>query len=159
MTTNISEAINGVFKGARRLPITAIVSATFTRSKNAFLEREEGVLNLQQKNQRWPDHVLNKFNKDQERERERQLFGPSEDDLLGLQHTHRSRLIYITRDHNDTLLQLMQGSQNIFWTTRAELDDDDFILHPRVLDRLEVMGFYGPARCGYHKLDRILSLH
>ncbi|KAL8488517.1 hypothetical protein ACS0TY_024698 [Phlomoides rotata] len=52
MTTNISEAINGVLKGARRLPITAIVSATFTRSKNAFLKREEGAINLQQKNQR-----------------------------------------------------------------------------------------------------------
>ncbi|KAL8476981.1 hypothetical protein ACS0TY_029327 [Phlomoides rotata] len=66
MTTNISEAINGVLKGARRLPITAIISAIFTRSKNAFLEREEGALNLQQRNQRWPDRVLNKFNKDQE---------------------------------------------------------------------------------------------
>ncbi|KAL8524178.1 hypothetical protein ACS0TY_013953 [Phlomoides rotata] len=65
MTTNISEAINGVLKGARRLPITAIVSATFTRSKNAFLEREEAALNLQQRNQRWPDRVLNKFNSDQ----------------------------------------------------------------------------------------------
>ncbi|KAL8548949.1 hypothetical protein ACS0TY_008005 [Phlomoides rotata] len=87
-------------------------------------------------------------------ERERQLFGPSEDDVLDQQHTHRSILVSITRDHNDTLLHLMQGSQNIFWTTRAAPDDDDFILHPRVLDRLEVMGFYGPAWCGYHKLDR-----
>ncbi|KAL8547207.1 hypothetical protein ACS0TY_006791 [Phlomoides rotata] len=52
-------------------------------------------------------------------EREIQLFGPSEDDVL-------------------------------------EPDDDDFILHPHVLDRLEVMGFYGPAQCGYHKLDRHL---
>ncbi|KAL8463525.1 hypothetical protein ACS0TY_034250 [Phlomoides rotata] len=89
-------------------------------------------------------------------ERERQLFGPSEDDVLGQQHTHRSRFVSITRDHNDTLLQLMRGSQNIFWTTRAEPDDDDFILHPRVLDRLEVMSFYGPAQCGCHKLDRHL---
>ncbi|KAL8496004.1 hypothetical protein ACS0TY_019937 [Phlomoides rotata] len=31
MTTNISEAISGVLKGARRIPITVIVSATFTR--------------------------------------------------------------------------------------------------------------------------------
>ncbi|KAL8485476.1 hypothetical protein ACS0TY_027683 [Phlomoides rotata] len=78
-------------------------------------------------------------------EREKQLFGPSVDDVLGQQHTHRSRLVSINRDHTDTLLQLM-----------AEPDDDDFILHPRVLDRLEVMGFYGPARCGCHKLDRHL---
>ncbi|KAL8487246.1 hypothetical protein ACS0TY_023791 [Phlomoides rotata] len=63
MTTNISEAINGVLKRARRLPITVIVSATFTRSKNAFLEREEEAVKLQQNRSRWPDHVLNKFNK------------------------------------------------------------------------------------------------
>ncbi|KAL8521152.1 hypothetical protein ACS0TY_011631 [Phlomoides rotata] len=50
----------------------------------------------------------------------------------------------------------MQGSQNIFWTTRAEPNGGDFILHHRVLDRLEVMDFYGPARCGNHKLDRHL---
>ncbi|KAL8522239.1 hypothetical protein ACS0TY_012396 [Phlomoides rotata] len=72
MTTNISEAINRVLKGARRLPITAIVSATFTQSKNAFLEREEETVKLQQKSQRWPDHVLNKFDKNQ---------------TLGLKHT------------------------------------------------------------------------
>ncbi|KAL8533393.1 hypothetical protein ACS0TY_009686 [Phlomoides rotata] len=30
MTTNISEAINSVLKGTRRLPITTIASATFT---------------------------------------------------------------------------------------------------------------------------------
>ncbi|KAL8547723.1 hypothetical protein ACS0TY_007155 [Phlomoides rotata] len=64
MTTNISKSINSVLKGARRLPITAIMSATFTRSKNTFLEREEEAINLQQKNQRWPDHVLHKFDKD-----------------------------------------------------------------------------------------------
>ncbi|KAL8501324.1 hypothetical protein ACS0TY_020752 [Phlomoides rotata] len=65
MATNISESIIGVLKGARRLPITAIVSTTFTRSKNAFLEREEEAINLQQKNQRWSDHVLHIFDKDQ----------------------------------------------------------------------------------------------
>ncbi|KAL8549787.1 hypothetical protein ACS0TY_008571 [Phlomoides rotata] len=47
MTTNISKAINGVLKGTRRLPITAIVSAMFTRSKNAFQERELDARNLQ----------------------------------------------------------------------------------------------------------------
>ncbi|KAL8504277.1 hypothetical protein ACS0TY_022859 [Phlomoides rotata] len=61
MTTNISEAINGVLKGTRRLPITAIVSATFTRSKNAFREREVVAMNLQQRNQAWPDDVFNRI--------------------------------------------------------------------------------------------------
>ncbi|KAL8479643.1 hypothetical protein ACS0TY_026519 [Phlomoides rotata] len=59
MTANISEAINGVLKGTRRLPITAIVSATLTRSKNAFREREEVAMNLQQRNQAWPNDVFN----------------------------------------------------------------------------------------------------
>ncbi|KAL8464015.1 hypothetical protein ACS0TY_033809 [Phlomoides rotata] len=61
VTTNISEAINGVLKGTRRLPITTIVSATFTRLKNAFRERKEEAMNLQQKNQIWPDDVLKRF--------------------------------------------------------------------------------------------------
>ncbi|KAL8547289.1 hypothetical protein ACS0TY_006859 [Phlomoides rotata] len=60
MTNNISEAINGVLKGTRRLLITAIVSVMFTRSKNAFREREEEAMNLQQENQIWPDDVLKK---------------------------------------------------------------------------------------------------
>ncbi|KAL8483070.1 hypothetical protein ACS0TY_025933 [Phlomoides rotata] len=64
-------------------------------------------------------------------QRERQLFGPSVDDVLNQQHTHRSRL-------------------------STEQDEDDVVLHARVLDRLELMGFYGPARCGYYRLDRHL---
>ncbi|KAL8484860.1 hypothetical protein ACS0TY_027233 [Phlomoides rotata] len=61
MTTKIFEAINGVFKDTRRLPITAIVSATFTRSKIAFREREEEAMNLQKKNQIWPDDILKRI--------------------------------------------------------------------------------------------------
>ncbi|KAL8522991.1 hypothetical protein ACS0TY_013087 [Phlomoides rotata] len=36
------------------------------------------------------------------------------------------------------------------------VNEDDVVLHPRVLDRLELMGFYGPARCGYYRLDHHL---
>ncbi|KAL8505265.1 hypothetical protein ACS0TY_016482 [Phlomoides rotata] len=61
MTTNISESINGVLKGTQRLPITAIVSAMFTRSKNTFRERELDARNLQQRNQAWPDDVFNRI--------------------------------------------------------------------------------------------------
>ncbi|KAL8467064.1 hypothetical protein ACS0TY_035955 [Phlomoides rotata] len=89
-------------------------------------------------------------------QRERELFGPSVDDVLNQQHTHRSRLSYILGDHDDTLLKVYQGSGNIFWTTRTEQDEDDVVLHARVLGRLELMGFYGPARCGYYRLDRHL---
>ncbi|KAL8473678.1 hypothetical protein ACS0TY_030503 [Phlomoides rotata] len=66
------------------------------------------------------------------------------------------RLISVTREHSDTILQFMQGPQNIFWTTRANPEEDEFLLHPRVLDILQLMGFYGPARSGYIKLDRHL---
>ncbi|KAL8498206.1 hypothetical protein ACS0TY_021512 [Phlomoides rotata] len=72
MTTNISEAINGVLKGTRRLPITAIVSETFTRSKNAFRERELDARNLQQRNQTWPDDVFNRI---------------ADNNALGVRHT------------------------------------------------------------------------
>ncbi|KAL8478174.1 hypothetical protein ACS0TY_030165 [Phlomoides rotata] len=41
------------------------MSETFTQSKNIFLQREDGAINIQQKNQRWPDHVLHKFDEDQ----------------------------------------------------------------------------------------------
>ena len=36
MTTNISEVFNGVLKGARNLPITALVQLTFYRVNNYF---------------------------------------------------------------------------------------------------------------------------
>ncbi|KAL8539519.1 hypothetical protein ACS0TY_001214 [Phlomoides rotata] len=62
----------------------------------------------------------------------------------------------ISRDHDDTVLRVYQGSSNIFWTTRTAQDPDAVVLHPRVLDRLELMGFYGPARCGYYRLDHHL---
>ncbi|KAL8471801.1 hypothetical protein ACS0TY_029143 [Phlomoides rotata] len=42
----------------------------------------------------------------------------------------------------------MNSEGNIFWTTRTEQDEDDVVLHARVLDRLELMGFYGPAPFG-----------
>ncbi|KAL0431485.1 UNVERIFIED_CONTAM: hypothetical protein Sradi_0774500 [Sesamum radiatum] len=40
LTTNMSECINGVLKGARRLPLTAIVEITLARTVNYFVTRE-----------------------------------------------------------------------------------------------------------------------
>ncbi|KAL0303210.1 UNVERIFIED_CONTAM: hypothetical protein Sradi_6189100 [Sesamum radiatum] len=40
LTTNMSECINGVLKGARRLPLTAIVEITLVRTVNYFVTRE-----------------------------------------------------------------------------------------------------------------------
>ena len=39
MTTNLAECINFVLKGARSLPISALVKATFEKTKTWFIER------------------------------------------------------------------------------------------------------------------------
>ena len=41
MTTNISEVFNSVLKGARSLPVTALVQLTFFRLNNYYVERRE----------------------------------------------------------------------------------------------------------------------
>ena len=41
MTTNASESFNGVLKGARSLPIKALVARTFFRSVEYFYKRRE----------------------------------------------------------------------------------------------------------------------
>ena len=41
MTTNISEVFNSVFKGARSLPVTALVQLTFFRLNSYFVARRE----------------------------------------------------------------------------------------------------------------------
>ena len=41
MTTNMSEIFNGVLKGARSLPFTALVQLTFFRLNSYFVARRE----------------------------------------------------------------------------------------------------------------------
>ena len=41
MTTNMSKVFNGVLKGARNLPITALVQLTFFRLNSYFVARRE----------------------------------------------------------------------------------------------------------------------
>ena len=41
MTTNISEVFNSVLKGARSLPVTALVQLTFFRLNSYFVARKE----------------------------------------------------------------------------------------------------------------------
>ena len=41
MITNMSEVFNGVFKGARNLPLTALIQLTFYRVNNYFTIRQE----------------------------------------------------------------------------------------------------------------------
>lgn len=61
MTTNMSECINGVLKGARRLPITAIVELTFQRCVQYFIQRRTRSQKMMEKNQPWTDYAYQKF--------------------------------------------------------------------------------------------------
>ncbi|KAL0412850.1 UNVERIFIED_CONTAM: hypothetical protein Sradi_1486700 [Sesamum radiatum] len=61
LTTNMSECINGVLKGARRLPVTAIVEITLQRTAHYFRERalRSGV--MLSNGQLWTDFAKKKF--------------------------------------------------------------------------------------------------
>ncbi|XP_061338916.1 uncharacterized protein LOC133307363 [Gastrolobium bilobum] len=43
MTTNLSECVNKVLRGARNLPISALVKMTFSRLVEYFVKRREGI--------------------------------------------------------------------------------------------------------------------
>ncbi|KAL0425925.1 UNVERIFIED_CONTAM: hypothetical protein Sradi_1127300 [Sesamum radiatum] len=61
LTTNMSECVNGVLKGARRLSIVAIVQITFHRSVRYFLERTTRCHRMLNANQEWADFVFRIF--------------------------------------------------------------------------------------------------
>ncbi|KAK4391333.1 hypothetical protein Sango_2196600 [Sesamum angolense] len=61
LTTNMSECVNGVLKGARRLPIVAIVQITFHRSVRYFLERTTRCYRMLNANQEWADFAFRIF--------------------------------------------------------------------------------------------------
>ncbi|KAL0402197.1 UNVERIFIED_CONTAM: hypothetical protein Slati_4249600 [Sesamum latifolium] len=61
LTTNISEAVNGVLKGARRLPIVPIVEITLNRSAQYFLQRATRANRMINANQQWADYAFRLF--------------------------------------------------------------------------------------------------
>ncbi|KAL0340433.1 UNVERIFIED_CONTAM: hypothetical protein Sradi_4560100 [Sesamum radiatum] len=61
MTTNMFECINGVLKGVRRLPVTAIVELTFDRSVYYFQERRAKCSTMLNNNQLWTDYAYKLF--------------------------------------------------------------------------------------------------
>ncbi|KAL2232430.1 UNVERIFIED_CONTAM: hypothetical protein Sindi_1423000 [Sesamum indicum] len=61
LTTNMSECINGVLKGARRLPIMAIVQITLSRSVQYFLQRSTRCNRMINANQQWADFAFKLF--------------------------------------------------------------------------------------------------
>ncbi|XP_012834091.1 PREDICTED: uncharacterized protein LOC105954952 [Erythranthe guttata] len=61
LTTNLSESINGALKGARKLPVTAIVDFTFHRVVKHFINRVAKGNKWEQLGQRWAEFPLKKF--------------------------------------------------------------------------------------------------
>ncbi|XP_073137920.1 uncharacterized protein [Henckelia pumila] len=61
MTTNMSECLNSVLKGARRLPISAIVHLTLLICVQYFIERVAKGQRMVQENQLWSDYASRKY--------------------------------------------------------------------------------------------------
>ncbi|KAK4395041.1 hypothetical protein Sango_1658400 [Sesamum angolense] len=61
LTTNMSECINGVLKGARRLPVSALVEITLERTVHYFHVRAIKGQKMLQNNQLWTDFTCNMF--------------------------------------------------------------------------------------------------
>ncbi|KAL0456107.1 UNVERIFIED_CONTAM: hypothetical protein Slati_0949900 [Sesamum latifolium] len=61
LTTNMSECINGVLKGSRRLPIMAIVRITLDRTVHYFLDRTKKCDRMMRDNQQWADYAFRLF--------------------------------------------------------------------------------------------------
>ncbi|XP_075478915.1 uncharacterized protein LOC142519770 [Primulina tabacum] len=63
ITTKMSECLNSVLKGARRLPIYAIVHLTLLRCVQYFIERVTRGGRMVQENQLWSDYACRKYEK------------------------------------------------------------------------------------------------
>ncbi|KAK4410687.1 hypothetical protein Sango_0141700 [Sesamum angolense] len=61
LTTNMSECINGVLKGARRLPVSALVEITLERTVYYFRVRAIKGHKMLQNNQLWTDFACKMF--------------------------------------------------------------------------------------------------
>ncbi|KAK4397135.1 hypothetical protein Sango_1550100 [Sesamum angolense] len=61
LTTNMSECINGVLKGARRLPVSALVEITLERTVHYFHVRAIKGQKMLQNNQLWMDFACKMF--------------------------------------------------------------------------------------------------
>ncbi|KAK4390068.1 hypothetical protein Sango_2070100 [Sesamum angolense] len=61
LTTNMSECINGVLKGSRRLPIMAIAQMTLSQTVQYFLERQTRCHRMMNNNQQWADYAFKLF--------------------------------------------------------------------------------------------------
>ncbi|XP_030933058.1 uncharacterized protein LOC115988440 [Quercus lobata] len=67
MTTNISECFNGVLKGARGLPIAAMVEFTWSKLVAYFYDRHEKILSDLSQGKVWSDYVMKIYNKNEQK--------------------------------------------------------------------------------------------
>ena len=67
MTTNLSECFNGALKGARSLPITAMVQYTFYKVSSYFDDRRNKTLEQLEEGQEWCKYAYDKFEANQEK--------------------------------------------------------------------------------------------
>ncbi|XP_030942302.1 uncharacterized protein LOC115967357 [Quercus lobata] len=65
MTTNLSECFNGVLKGARSLPIMAMVRFSFFKVNSYFDTRRNLTLDQLEAGQEWCKYAMDKFEKNQ----------------------------------------------------------------------------------------------
>ena len=61
MTTNVSECFNGVLKGARSLPITAMVKYTWLKLNSYFDDHPNKSIAQLNLGQKWTKYVLDIF--------------------------------------------------------------------------------------------------
>ena len=62
MTTNISECFNGVLKGARGLPIAALVEFTWNKLVQYFYDRRKEYHYELSKGKKWSQYALSTWN-------------------------------------------------------------------------------------------------
>nr|XP_023883392.1 uncharacterized protein LOC111995693 [Quercus suber] len=109
MTTNLSECFNGVLKGARSLPITAMVRFTFFKVNSYFDARRNLTLDQLEAGQKWCKYAMDKFEKNQAKAKDHMVTRMSAQARLyqvdtpgnpltdgGGQHTHRVDLQSMT---------------------------------------------------------------
>ena len=90
MTTNLLECFNGVLKGARNLPITAMVRFTFFKVNSYFDAHCNLTLDQLEAGQEWCKYATDKFEKNQAKAKEHMVDtrgNPMSNG--GGQHTHR----------------------------------------------------------------------
>jgi len=65
MTTNLAECMNSILKGARSLPIWALVKTTFQGTNSWFVERGTKAASMIAGGRQFPEDIVTSFRKNQ----------------------------------------------------------------------------------------------